>query len=541
MTLLKLINRESDAPKGLILAMAMLSGIATSLILAIINLAAEKVDLGIEVEAHFFFMYLTAFIIFIKASRYSFSQAIIAIEAVIAKIRVRIANKIRRSELIFIENKGDTKIYAYLTQDTTLISQSAFVLVGAAQSTIILIACFFYIAWLSPLALLLTILPSVILILLYFSYYKSISEEIRTTSRKETLFLESLNHVLAGFKEIKINQKKNDALFEHIKTIFNETRQLKINIGHKFIIEILFSQISSKIILGIIVFILPLLSPLDADVIIKITVALLFIFGPIETIVSAMPVLARANIAAENLQQLEAELDIINKQTVFTHEESDKKLIEFKTIQLNDIQFQYRDKQDNPLFHVGPFNITIQKGEILFIVGGNGSGKSTLLKLLTGLYYPYVGTISVDGKVIDQSNYQAYRELFAIIFTDFHLFDRLYGLPIVDEDQLKALLQVMDLEKKTQYLDSKFTHIDLSTGQKKRLAFISAVLEDKPIYILDELAADQDPHFRKYFYEEVLPDLKKQGKTIIAVTHDDQYFDLADRVLKMDDGKIIDL
>jgi putative ATP-binding cassette transporter len=189
---------------------------------------------------------------------------------------------------------------------------------------------------------------------------------------------------------------------------------------------------------------------------------------------------------------------------------------------------------------VGPLNLTIQQGEILFIVGGNGSGKSTLLKLLTGLYYPDVGTLSVDDKVIEQDNYQAYRELFSIIFTDFHLFDRLYGLPAVDEQQLNALLRLMELEKKTQYLDGKFSHLDLSTGQKKRLAFIVTVLEDKPVYILDELAADQDPQFRKYFYEKVLPDLREQGKTIIAVTHDDKYFEVADRIIKMDYGEIND-
>jgi putative ATP-binding cassette transporter len=541
MNLLKFINYESDAPKNLILAMAMLSGVASSLILAIINQAAEYVDLGIEVETYFFFMYLTALMIFIKAGRYSYSQAIIAIEAVIAKVRIRIADKIRRSELRFIEDKGDEKIYSHLTQDTTFISQSAFVLVGAAQSSIILIFCFFYLAWLSLFGFLLIIFLLVFVLMIYFFYHQSISEKLRATRKKETAFFESLNHVLAGFKEIKINQKKNDDLFKHIKTIFHETKQLKISLGHKFVIEIIFSQISTYFTLGIIVFILPLLSSIHAEEIIKISITLLFIAGPIDTIVSAMPMLARANIAVENIQQLEAELDAINEQTVFANQVSEKQFFDFKTIQLNEVQFQYQDKQDNPLFHVGPLNITIEKGEILFIVGGNGSGKSTVLKLLTGLYYPYTGTINVDEKVIEQNNYQAYRELFAIIFTDFHLFDKLYGLPIVDEKQLNALLHAMDLEKKTQYLDGKFTNTDLSTGQKKRLAFISAVLENKPIYILDELAADQDPHFRKYFYEEVLPDLKKQGKTIIAVTHDDKYFDLADRVLKMDYGKITDL
>ncbi|MEN8219997.1 MAG: ATP-binding cassette domain-containing protein [Pseudomonadota bacterium] len=195
----------------------------------------------------------------------------------------------------------------------------------------------------------------------------------------------------------------------------------------------------------------------------------------------------------------------------------------FQEIRLADITFHYREKSGKSLFSIGSINMTIKQGEMLFIVGGNGSGKSTLLKLLTGLYYPATGFLYVNDDEIDSSNYQSYRELFAIIFTDFHLFDRLYGLGEVDESRLKSLLRLMELNKKTKYIDGKF-HLELSTGQKKRLAFIAAVLEDKPIYIFDELAAYQDPQFRKQFYEVILPDLKKQGKTIIAVTHDDKCF-----------------
>jgi putative ATP-binding cassette transporter len=201
--------------------------------------------------------------------------------------------------------------------------------------------------------------------------------------------------------------------------------------------------------------------------------------------------------------------------------------------------FHYRDKSGKTLFSLSSINLTLKQGEMLFIVGGNGSGKSTLLKLLTGLYYPATGFLYVDDDEIDSSNYQSYRELFAIIFTDFHLFDRLDGLGEVDESRLKSLLRLMELNKKTKYIDGKFTNLELSTGQKKRLAFIAAVLEDKPIYIFDELAADQDPQFRKQFYEVILPDLKKQGKTIIAVTHDDKYFHVADRVLKMEYGQLV--
>jgi putative ATP-binding cassette transporter len=538
--LLKFINHETDISKGAILFMAIVSGAANSVILIIINQAAEVVGSNNEIETQLFFLYLTAFVLSILTGRYAFSETIIAFEKAIAKVRLRIVNKIRQSELDFIENKGKVEIYTYLTQDTNLISSSSMLMIAAIQSSLILIFCLFYVFWLSPLGFLLIVFSTVLTVGIYFAYSDSVTDMLQMTTIKETRFFESLNHILIGFKEIKVNQKKNDDLFSFVETVADEAKQLKIQVGLKLILDVMFSRIFSNSVLGIIVFILPLFSLSHADVVIKLTSTLLFIMGSIEVVVAAVPMLAHANIAVGNLQQLEAQLDAVNKRTILTDKVPEKQFVDFKTIQLKNIQFKYLDKEGNPLFHVGPLNLTIQPGEILFIVGGNGSGKSTLLKLLTGLYYPDVGTLVVDNKVIEQNNYQAYRELFSIIFTDFHLFDRLYGLPAVDEQQLNALLGLMELEKKTQYLDGKFTHLDLSTGQKKRLAFIVTVLEDKPVYILDELAADQDPQFRKYFYERVLPDLKKQGKTIIAVTHDDKYFDIADRIIKMDYGKIND-
>ena len=176
---------------------------------------------------------------------------------------------------------------------------------------------------------------------------------------------------------------------------------------------------------------------------------------------------------------------------------------------------------------------------MLFLIGGNGSGKTTLLKLLTGLYYPDSGTIALDERILDKTTYQAYRELFALIFDEFHLFDRLYGLDSINSKKVNDLLRLMELDAKTEVLDEGFTNIQLSTGQRKRLAMIVALLDDRPIYVLDEWAADQDPHFRKYFYDVLLYELKEQGKTIIAVSHDDRYFHVADRVLKMEYGQFV--
>lgn len=182
----------------------------------------------------------------------------------------------------------------------------------------------------------------------------------------------------------------------------------------------------------------------------------------------------------------------------------------------------------------------IRRGETIFIVGGNGSGKTTLLKLLTGLYQPHSGAILVDRELLTRRNAQNYRELFSTVFSQFHLFDRLYGLEGVDPERVKAVLDEMQLSGKTRFEGGRFTDLNLSTGQRKRLALAVTLLEDKQILVFDEWAADQDPHFRKYFYEVVLKRLRDQGKTVIAVTHDERFWQQADRIVKMEYGSIVE-
>jgi putative ATP-binding cassette transporter len=201
--------------------------------------------------------------------------------------------------------------------------------------------------------------------------------------------------------------------------------------------------------------------------------------------------------------------------------------------------FQYPDRGTGSVFRLGPVDLEARAGEILFIVGGNGSGKSTLLKALTGLYHPQSGSITLDDTLLAQDSAVWYRSHFAAVFSEYHLFERLYGLYDVAPERVRELLATMQISDKTAFENGRFTTLDLSHGQRKRLALLVAILEDRPILVLDEWAADQDPPFRRYFYEELLPSLKREGRTIIAVTHDDKYFGMADRVVKMEYGEFV--
>ncbi|WP_067651365.1 ATP-binding cassette domain-containing protein [Nocardia harenae] len=192
-------------------------------------------------------------------------------------------------------------------------------------------------------------------------------------------------------------------------------------------------------------------------------------------------------------------------------------------------------------FALGPLDLVFEPGQITFVVGGNGSGKSTLAKLITGLYIPRTGSISLNGEKVDHENVEWFRQNSSAVFTDFHLFEDYLGFdrPGID-DEVRHYLEQLRIADKVTVEDGKLSTIALSQGQRKRLALLTALLEDRPIYLFDEWAADQEPRFRDVFYGEILNDLKRRGKTVIVITHDDRYFDRADQLVKLDFGRIAD-
>ncbi len=537
MNLLKLYRREATQSGTSVLVMAVISGIAHGLLLGIITQAAATAS-SETLNFRYLLLFVAAFSIVIVGKRFALIRANQIAENAIHNIRLRITSKIRDAELLYLENMGKGELYTRITQDTNLISESAIIIINACQSAIMVLFCILYIAALSKTAFAITVLSVGAAILNYMLHQSTVSEELRETTKKESRFFDMLNQLLEGFKELKINRRKTGAFFGVFQTVAGETRDLKVKTGTRFVTELMFSQVFFYTLIAVILFILPRLERADAGLIIQITAAILFIIGPLNMVVGAIPIFARSSMAVENLYTLEERLDNAGEQSTQAPFHPGR-YQSFSVITFENVMFHYYHRDKSPLFSVGPIDMTIRRGEVVFVVGGNGSGKSTLMKLLTGLYYPESGRISVDGKPVMRSDYPDYRELYSIIFTDFHLFDRLYGIDEYDEELIHRLLKQMELDRKTDFVDGAFTNIQLSTGQRKRMAMITALLEDKPVYVFDEWAADQDPTFREYFYNEQLKKMKESGKTIIAVSHDDRFFHYADRVLKMDFGRFV--
>jgi putative pyoverdin transport system ATP-binding/permease protein len=338
---------------------------------------------------------------------------------------------------------------------------------------------------------------------------------------------------------VRLNRSRSDHLFEDAVEVSRTAANIKIRTQSESYKQLVFSQSTMYLLLAAIVFVVPAFSDTKGGSMTQVTTALMFIVGVCMGIVQTIPILLAANVAADNIERLEARLRAIaaaaDAGAVPLRER-------FRTIEVRNIVFSYMDKSSETMFRVGPIDFTLRSGELVFITGGNGSGKSTFLKLLAGLYEPDSGEILLDGVRVDDSNREAYRSLIAAIFVDYHLFERLYGIADPEPGEVDRLLEQFRLHDKTRLAGGAFTHLDLSGGQRKRLALIVSLLEKRPILLLDEWTADQDPDFRRKFYDELLPTLQQAGATIVVITHDDRYLDelrLTARKLRMDEGRII--
>ena len=533
----KFIHRETEGPKVSILLLSLTSGLSRGLLLAIINAAAAKSLTGDNI-----LLYITGFIFFlvlyISSNLYVEVGATKIIEKARKNITLRLCKKLLKIELHFIESTGQGELFERLKLDVKTVCDIATTVLKASQASILLFFCLAYIAWLSPIAMFITIVTIIIGVSVYLLQDKKVTDHLRKARASAVNITDRINDLLKGFKELKINRKKSGDLTNHLEEISGDYKNQNIKVAFLQSTTYLTTQALIFILIAVVIFIIPQFVSLSSTVIFQFFASILFLIGPLEILVSSMQDITKANVALENINKLEKNLDESIKLL-----KSDRDKLEtflFNNIEFVDICFQYKQTHTDDTFKIGPVNMRINKGEILFIVGGNGTGKTTLLKILTGLYIPTSGTIKINDQPLLMENYQSYREMFTAILADFHIFKQLYGLENLDNQKLLDLLVSLYIDSKTHIENNQFTSINLSTGQRKRLAYAVSYLENKQIFVFDEFGADQDPVFKKYFYFTLLPKLKQEGKTVIIATHDENYFSACDRIIKMDYGMIVD-
>jgi putative ATP-binding cassette transporter len=408
------------------------------------------------------------------------------------------------------------------------------------QGAVLIFFIAIYVAFLSLGAILITIVVVVTAGMIFHLKNKRLAAEKQQAAAWERRLFDRLIDFLDGFKEIRLNSARSADLFDDAVDVSRKAANIKIKSQAETFKLIVMTQVSMYVLLGAVVFVAPQFSStLGGASLAKTTTALMFVVGACFGLVQTIPILLTANAAADRIEQLEATL------RSFVGERSEREIKipkRFDRIEMQNIVFRYVDKFSDTTFQIGPLDFTLQSGELVFITGGNGSGKSTFLKVLAGLYPPDSGEIMLDGRRINDESRDAYRALISGIFFDYHLFQRLYGIPEPEWGELDRLLEKFRLEDKTGLTDGEFRTLDLSGGQRRRLALIVSMLEKRPIMLLDEWTAEQDPEFRAKFYHEILPELLQAGETIVLITHDDRYLDELDlpaRRLHMDEGRFV--
>ena len=512
------------------------SGLANGAIVAVINASAITHRRGEEEMVRYFFMFVLAVLTYVYCNNHLLNMSVEYGERIVKDFRIRLANRIRQSELLMFDKLESSQVFVTLSDNTSIISRASQPIFKACGSSVMLLFCFAYLYFISPTAFFINIAMTITTVLIYMKVAVEVENCFSRAYMFEKRFFHNILQLLKGIKEIKMSYiRGNDLHDNYIEPDAEKAREQKVAANRLHVKNYLLTKIFVFLVTASYVFLLPMLQIISSEELTSLIAVALFMISPIGDIVQAIPELAQANVAVIKLNELENNLEIQETAEVIGTIEQPAEL------SVREAEFCYRDSNNEPVFCVGPLDMELLAGEVTFVVGGNGSGKSTLLKMLTGLYPLDKGFLMIDGIPVSRENRQTAREHYSSIFSDFHLFDRLYGMGDVNPSEVNKLLRKMKLEFKTVFNDGAFTRIDLSTGQRKRLALIVSLLEDRPMYIFDEVAADQDPQFRSFFYNDILNELRKRGKIVLVASHDAEYFDTADKVYRLDYGSIVDV
>jgi len=540
MSFLQLVRREMHGSLPKLIFMSGVGGVSNASILAAINSGVQDASNGQKPGLWAASLFLIALFLFMKSQQYVTITATAEIEAIIHKLRLRLIDHIRRSELLELEGIGRSRIVAAITSDTAILTQASNMLCFTVQGAVLICFVSIYVAYLSLVTFALTVVIVGASGVVFHLKNRRLSAQKAESAAWERRFYDRLTDFLDGFKEVRLNSARSADLYDDASDVSKTAANIKIRTQAETFRMIVTSQISMYVLLGAVVFVAPNLSDtLGGSSVAKATTALLFVVGACFGLVQSIPILLNANAAALRIAQLETALSRLARPDA-TAVPAPKR---FDRIEMHDIVFRYVDKFSDTAFKIGPIDFTLQSGELVFITGGNGSGKSTFLRVLAGLYPPDSGDITLDGRPVNNASRDEYRALMSAIFFDYHLFKRLYGIPDADPAEVGRLLAQFRLADKTSLTNGEFRTLDLSGGQRRRLALIVSMLEKRPIMILDEWTAEQDPEFRRKFYDELLPEMMQAGATLVVITHDDRYLDelhLPARRIRMDEGRIVE-
>ena len=467
------------------------------------------------------------------------------VETTKRRLRTELSRRLLEARADFLSRRDHGKVYSIVTHEVNQISYASVNFIQSLEAALVIAFCIpyiFYLSWPSGVATLGAVVLGAIGYLLAQTPAQASAER---ASRTEWTFFDRVNDVLRGYKELRLRRARRDGLQADILDAASRERELKVTAERFFSLGQTVAQGAMMGLLCLIVVGLPLLAGTPAETVLQVLTVVLLTYGPVETVMGNLASFSRAAVARRLIAGLEK--DLIAEAEVDAGTAPDNPTPAFSRIELRGVTATLSETPpqsagapaDDERFTVGPLDLVLKPGEVVFISGGNGAGKSTLISLLTGLRRPESGEILLDGKPVSVAGLQDYRDLFSAVFSEFHLFARLYGLDAVEQAKVPPHLAELDLAHRVRIQDGAFSTLALSTGQKRRLALSVALAEARPIIVLDEFAADQDPVRRKLFYEVLVPQMARDGHLVIAVTHDEHCFDKCDRLIRMEAGRIV--
>ncbi|HEV2734983.1 MAG TPA: cyclic peptide export ABC transporter [Longimicrobiaceae bacterium] len=455
-------------------------------------------------------------------------------------LRMLMSRRILRAPLRKVEEVGAPRVMAALANDTPAVIGALSTLPVLCMNIAVVGGSLVYMGILSWRLLLTVLVFMVVGMLAYQLPLLRAQRHIQAAREHMEDLFRHFRAVGEAVKELKLNQRRRNAFLDgRLRDTVTQIHDNNVAATRLFATAVSWGQVLAFVLVGLVAFVIPAYSTVDKAVLTGYVLAILYMVSPVQVILNAMPQLSRATAAMRRLEDLGISLE----ESIRPVPELPllDELPRWSTLELDGVTHTYYSERDQSNFTLGPVSLVFEPAEIVFLTGGNGSGKTSFAKLLTGLYMPESGEIRLDGEPVTDATVGRYNEHFSAVFSDFFLFDSLLGLESVGglDEQARHYLEELHLDHKVKVEDGKLSTTELSSGQRKRLALVNAYLEDRPIYLFDEWAADQDPQFKTLFYRELLPALRDRGKTVFVISHDDRYFDVADRMIKLDYGQVV--
>jgi putative ATP-binding cassette transporter len=536
MALLRFLVRYSPAMVIWTSLAALLSGAFSTGLLALITMAMNRHgSLGATLILAFCALALGRFLTnaLAQVTLAHFSQA------TTARLRLDLVSKILSVPLRQIEELGAPKLMVALTEDILEITQATLSIPVFAFNSAVLLGGAVYLAYLSFPVFLGMFLFGVVGAITYRLLIRNGFRHLVAAREGQDRLFQHFRSLTEGIKELKLHRARRESfLQEDVVQAAAVCQRHNVAAELRFILAQNWNQLLFLGLIGLILFLLPRVEAVSQQAMTGYVIATLYLMGPLAGLLGSLSVFSRANVSLRKVEQLGLALSAHpgdnggGSRGKFASEP-------FESLELADVMHHYHREREDDNFMLGPINLTMRRGELVFLIGGNGSGKSTLAKVITGLYPPAGGEIRLNGTVIGDHNRDDYRQCFSTVFSDYFLFDRIVGTGGEDADhRARGYLDRLHLNHKVSIKDGVFSTTSLSQGQRKRLALLCAYIEDRPFYLFDEWASDQDPLFKGVFYTQLLPELRSLRKAVLVITHDDRYFGCADRLIKLDYGKI---